>query len=250
MIITSVQNERIKQLKKLHKAKGRKQAGEYLVEGWHLVEEALKSDLVSICLLTQEMYDMYQSKITVDVIIISQEVVFALSQTQTPQPIFAVVRIVKPEVDLSCGKYLLLDGVQDPGNVGTMIRTADAAGFSAVIVGEGTVDIYNDKIVRSMQGSQFHIPIVKQSLHDVIDYFKAHHITVYGTELNDQALPLNDVPYSENCAIIVGNEGNGVSQEVLDKTDKNVYIPILGKAESLNVAVAAGIMMYHFVKNV
>lgn len=250
MIITSVQNERIKQLKKLHTAKGRRQAGEYLVEGWHLVEEALKSNLVSVCLLTQDMYDTYQPFITSDVIIISQEVVSALSQTQTPQSIFAVVRMVTPTIDLSSGKYLLLDGVQDPGNVGTMIRTADAAGFSAVIVGEGTVDIYNDKIVRSMQGSQFHIPIVKQSLHEVIDRFKEHDIVVYGTELNEQAVQLFEVPYSENCAIVVGNEGNGVSKEILNKTDKNVYIPILGQAESLNVAVAAGIMMYHFVKNV
>lgn len=246
--ITSVNNEQVKYWKKLLTAKGRKKEKAYIVETWHLVEEALTFASVRYCMLTEEMVRLYANKITCDYYVITEEIAKQIAQTQTPQPIFAVVAIEETQIDFSKGKYILLDALQDPGNVGTIIRTADAVGFSGVILGDGTVDCYNDKVLRAMQGSQYHLPVCRMNLQEAIQHFQTNHIVIYGTELNAEAVSLCDVPYTENCALILGNEGSGVSPELLKKTDKNVYIKMPGKAESLNVAVAAGLMMYHFVE--
>lgn len=126
-----------------------------------------------------------------------------------------------------------------------MIRTADAAGLSGVILGEGSSDIYNSKVLRAMQGSNYHLPVIRKSLEDIIDNFKERGIPIYGTELNPEAISYTNVSKVKEYALIMGNEGKGVSQKLLEKTDQNIYIPIKGKAESLNVAIAAGILMYH-----
>ena len=139
----------------------------------------------------------------------------------------------------------MLDHVQDPGNVGTLIRTADAAGFSGVILGEGSADIYSTKVLRSMQGSHFHLPVVSANLFEVIDQLKKEKVPVYGTELNPAAITYTSIPESASVALILGNEGQGVQKELLTQTDQNVYIPLYGAAESLNVGVAGGILMYH-----
>ena len=137
------------------------------------------------------------------------------------------------------------DHVQEPGNVGTLIRTADAAGFSGVILGEGSADIYSTKVLRSMQGSHFHLPVVSANLFEVIDQLKKEKVPVYGTELNPAAITYTSIPESASVALILGNEGQGVQKELLTQTDQNVYIPLYGAAESLNVGVAGGILMYH-----
>ena len=141
-------------------------------------------------------------------------------------------------------KLLLLDRVQDPGNLGTLIRTADAAGVDAIILGEGCADPYNPKVVRATQGSLFHLPLIKADLSEFIDELE---IPVYGTAL-EEAIPFKQVEPSETFALLVGNEGQGVSEELLGKTTKNLYIPIYGKSESLNVGIAAGILMYYLRK--
>jgi TrmH family RNA methyltransferase len=140
----------------------------------------------------------------------------------------------------------MIDAVQDPGNVGTMIRTADAAGIDAVILGKGTADAYNPKTVRSAQGSHFHIPILKGDLSDWLRAFKSQKIPVYGTSLKD-SVTYNHVEPQSRFALIMGNEGSGLSQELLVKTDMNLKIPLLGQAESLNVAVATGILLYTLI---
>ena len=142
---------------------------------------------------------------------------------------------------------MFLDRVQDPGNAGTIVRTADAAGFTGVIFGAGSVDPYNDKVLRSMQGSHFHLPIYQTDLSSVITYFNEHQYPVYGTALDVRAKDFRDVSATENMALILGNESKGVSKEILEITSDNLYIPIYGKSESLNVAVAAGILIYHFI---
>ncbi|MCJ0587178.1 RNA methyltransferase [Enterococcus cecorum] len=142
----------------------------------------------------------------------------------------------------------MLDYVQDPGNVGTMIRTADAAGFDGVILGEGCADVYATKTLRSMQGSQFHLKVIQADLSQVIQQLKAAQVKVYATELNKEAKQYQELPYHENVAIIMGNEGQGVRSEILKLADESVYIPIYGQAESLNVGVAAGIMMYGLIR--
>ncbi len=146
------------------------------------------------------------------------------------------------------GQWLLLDQLQDPGNVGTIVRTADAAGLTGVVLGDGSVDLYNPKVVRSMQGSQFHINLLSGNLLEWLTEFEYQDIPTYGTELNPQAVAYDQVPTGESFGLIMGNEGNGTSSEILAATTKNLYIPMNGKAESLNVAVAAGILMFQLTK--
>ena len=172
----------------------------------------------------------------------------SLSELPTPQGIIAVVKKHSLTVDLD-GAWLLLDNVQDPGNVGTMIRTADAAGFTGVVLGKGTADIYSTKVLRSMQGSNFHLPIISMDLTEAVTIFKEKEIPVYGTELNKDAIDYRQAAPGKKVALILGNEGQGVRSELLEMTDQNLYIPIYGQAESLNVGIAAGILMYHFVSD-
>ncbi|WP_205422885.1 RNA methyltransferase [Granulicatella sp. zg-ZJ] len=246
--VTSLQNAQVKLWKKLLTAKGRKKEQLYVLEGYHLVLDALNSQQVLYCMMSKEVYERLTIQIDVPIYILSESILKEISETTTSQAIFCVVKMSKKVLEKPKGKYILLDSLQDPGNVGTIIRTADAAGFQGVVIGKNCVDIYNGKTVRSMQGSQFHIPIYHMDLCESIALFKKENISVFGTELNHKAIHLQDVPYKEHCAIIVGNEGNGIQKDILNMTTQNVYIPILGQAESLNVAVAAGIMMYHFVK--
>lgn len=165
-IISSPKNEKIKELVKLQTAKGRKKAGMYLLEGEHLVEEAIKEKApIELIVVTSNRLEDYRNLLAqtdVQVLVVSQDVFHKLSMTETTQGIVAVVKIVKQESLHYSGRFIVLDAVQDPGNLGTIVRTADAAGFDAVILGTGTVDLYNDKVLRSMQGSHFHIPVFKR----------------------------------------------------------------------------------------
>ena len=169
-----------------------------------------------------------------------------LSDTEAPQGIYAVCKQVTMEIP-NAKTYLLIDAVQDPGNLGTMIRTADAAGIDAVVVGKGSVDVYNGKVLRSAQGSHFHLPILSGDLHVWLEQLKEKNISVYGTAL-EGAAAYTDISTKDRFALLVGNEGNGVNKELLAKTNANLYIPIYGKSESLNVAVATGILLYFLKK--
>ena len=178
----------------------------------------------------------------IPVTMVTDDVMRVLADTETPQGIMAICQQQNINVSNINGKKLLLiDSVQDPGNIGTMIRTADAAGMDAVILGTGCADPYNPKVVRSTQGSLFHLPIIKANLDPFIDELQ---IPVFGTAL-EGAIPYNQVESTDEFALLVGNEGQGVSKDLLEKTTNNLYIPIYGKSESLNVAVAAGILMYY-----
>lgn len=243
--ITSVKNAKIKQWRKLHTTKGRRESNLYVIEGEHLYLEAIKSkSSLETIIVTEKFYDKLNVDHQRDAILVTEEVMNVLSHTETSQGIFCILEIPKNNFpDSFEGKYIILDGVQDPGNAGTIVRTADAAGFDGVIFGEGSVDTYNDKVVRSMQGSQFHIPIYRGDIKTIIDKFEF----IYGTALDNSAKDFREVPQTNNVAIILGNEGNGVSQEILENTTHNLFIPILGQAESLNVAIAGGILMYHFI---
>ncbi|POH08802.1 RNA methyltransferase [Fructilactobacillus lindneri] len=252
--ISSKQNKVIKDLKKLSTHKGRKKNSQYVIESWHLVQEAinyLPKDEIIMIYTTDDQYlkhgnDINDFKIT----LISDEVAQELSDTATTQGIFAVCKIVPVSFDENNlhGAWLLLDYVQDPGNIGTMVRTADAAGFNGVVFGEGTASPYNSKVLRSMQGSQFHIKVVKESLLKVMDAFDAKNFPIYGSELNPEAVNYRSISPANDFALVMGNEGNGMKQELLSKTTKNLYIPITGKSESLNVAIAAAVIMFRIKK--
>ncbi|MBM7714766.1 TrmH family RNA methyltransferase [Bacillus thermophilus] len=245
-VLQSVKNPRVKAWKKLNTKKGRDQTGTYLIEGAHLIEEALKTDeLIELMIEHNQPIPEYVKEADIPITFISPEICHVISGTETPQGMFALCKkkLVKPDPTVN-KRFLLLDGVQDPGNIGTMIRTADAAGVEAVIFGEGTGDLYNPKVIRSAQGSHFHLQIASGNVLEWIPPLKAQGIPVYGTALRN-AVTYKEIRPAESFALIVGNEGAGVSERILDITDQNIYIPIYGKSESLNVAVAAGILMYH-----
>ena len=247
-IISSPKNEKIKELVKLQTAKGRKKAGRYLLEGEHLVEEAIKERAqIKLIVVTGNRLEDYENLLVqtdVQVLVVSQDVFHKLSMTETTQGILAVVEIVKQEILPHKGRLFVLDAVQDPGNLGTIVRTADAAGFDAVVLGTGTVDLYNDKVLRSMQGSHFHIPVFQANLQEYLPKLKEKGVQVAVTALHRDSKDYTILQGAIDVAIVVGNEGQGVSDDVIDLADVVVTIPMFGKAESLNVAIASALLMY------
>lgn len=246
--ISSPKNEKIKELVKLQTAKGRKKAGMYLLEGEHLVEEAIKERAqIKLIVVTSNRLEDYKnllSQTDVQVLVVSQDVFHKLSMTETAQGILAVVEIVKQEILPHKGRFIVLDAVQDPGNLGTIVRTADAAGFDAVVLGTGTVDLYNDKVLRSMQGSHFHIPVFQANLQEYLPILKEKGVQVAVTALHRDSKDYSVLQGATDVAIVVGNEGQGVSDDVIDLADVVVTIPMFGKAESLNVSIASALLMY------
>ncbi|WP_419881879.1 TrmH family RNA methyltransferase [Peribacillus sp. B-H-3] len=244
--IESAKNPKVKQWKKLLGKKERDKTGKYIIEGFHLVEEALKeTDVVTEVILSKEKELPVSFKLEgTDVTYVSEDVMKAISDMETPQGIIAVCE-QKPWnlEEMNPEKILLIDAVQDPGNIGTMIRTADAAGMDMVILGEGCADLYHPKVIRSTQGSLFHMPIMKGDLSEAIAGLQERGIPVYGTAL-EGAVSYETADKSDSFAILVGNEGQGVNKDLLKKTTQNLYIPIYGKSESLNVGVASAILMY------
>lgn len=244
--IESMQNGLVKHWKKLVTTrKERDKHGEFLVEGHHLVEEALRTEGAVLTLIVREGTDIpFRWNVDgITIIEITHEISKELTDTEHSQGIFAHCKQPASEEQAIFDKVLLIDAVQDPGNLGTMIRTADAAGVQAVILGKGTADAYNPKTIRAAQGSHFHLPIIRGELTEWVEKLQNKGVSVYGTSLT-RAISVDKVEKSNQFALIMGNEGAGLSEELLRVTTKNIKIPILGKAESLNVAVAAGILLY------
>ena len=243
-IITSKANSVVKNAKKLHQKKYRKSA--YLIEGWHLFEEAVQAGVRIEKIFALESYRDQLAAFS-QTVWVSEEILRDLADTQTPQGIVAVIQ--KEEVglpDFSQGKFLFLEDVQDPGNVGTMIRTADAAGFTGVIVSDKSADIYSLKTLRSMQGSHFHLPIYRMSLAIFIEEAKKSNLPILATTLSKESKDYRELSPLENFALVMGNEGQGISSVMAESADQLVHIGMKGRAESLNVAVAAGILMFYF----
>ncbi|QNQ83956.1 RNA methyltransferase [Lactobacillus sp. PV037] len=252
--INSVNNKLIKDIRKLEKKKYRKEEGLYLIEGFHLVKEALKSHLnYRYLLATQDSLTRLEAETMEDfsddkTILINEAISDHLSATKNSQNIFMVLPINQPRYfSFEYGKWVVLDNLTDPGNVGTIIRTADAAGFDGVVLSQESVDLYNPKVQRSMQGSQFHIQIIQMPIMDAISSFENGGIPVYVSVLDPDAKKIENVVPVPQLALVIGNEAHGASEPVIEAADKKIYIPIKGQAESLNAAVAAGIMIYHFV---
>ena len=243
-IITSKTNSVVKNAKKLHQKKYRKSA--YLIEGWHLFEEAVQAGVTIEKIFALESY-RDQLAAFPQTVWVSEEILLDLADTQTPQGIVAVIQ--KEEVglpDLHQGKFLFLEDVQDPGNVGTMIRTADAAGFTGVIVSNKSADIYSLKTLRSMQGSHFHLPIYRLSLATFVEEAKKSDLPILATTLSRDSKDYRELSSLENFVLVMGNEGQGISSVIAESADQLVHISMKGRAESLNVAVAAGILMFYF----
>ena len=244
-IIRSKTNPLIKQTKKLQQKKHRKTS--YLIEGWHLLEEAKKSgaDIQQIFVTEVEVHRLER---TDSVKVVSPEILAELSDSVTPQGVVAQVSL--PQQDLPkewIGRFLVLEDVQDPGNVGTMIRTADAAGYDGVFISDKSADIYNMKVLRSMQGSHFHLPIFRVQLKELLALLKANHIPILASTLSKDSIDYKQVKIPASFALVMGNEGQGISDFMADQADQLVHISMPGQAESLNVAVAAGILLFSFI---
>lgn len=242
-IITSKANSVVKNAKKLHQKKYRKSA--YLIEGWHLFEEAVQTGVTIEKIFALENY-RDQLAAFPQTVWVSEDILLDLADSQTPQGIVAVVQ--KEEVGqagFNQGKFLFLEDVQDPGNVGTIIRTADAAGFTGVIVSDKSADIYSLKTLRSMQGSHFHLPIYRMSSQALLKETKEAAIPVLATTLSKDSVDYRELPPIENFVLVMGNEGQGISSLMAESADQLVHISMKGQAESLNVAVAAGILIFH-----
>lgn len=242
-IITSKANSVVKNAKKLHQKKYRKSA--YLIEGWHLFEEAVQAGVMIEKIFALENY-RDQLAAFPQTVWVSEDILLDLADSQTPQGIVAVVQKEGVEqADFSQGKFLFLEDVQDPGNVGTIIRTADAAGFTGVIVSEKSADIYSLKTLRSMQGSHFHLPIYRMSSQALLKEIKEAGISVLATTLSKDSVDYRELPPIENFVLVMGNESQGISPLMAESADQLVHISMKGQAESLNVAVAAGILIFH-----
>lgn len=238
-MITSKDNARIKSAKKLYKKKNR--VDTYLVEGVHLYEEASRSDSEIKQVFVTEKFNHLP-----DVTLVSDDVMKFLSDAESPQGIITEVSLPSDQLvpDLFT-KLLILENVQDPGNVGTMIRTADAAGYSGVALTKGSADIYSPKVLRTMQGSQFHLPVVQDV--DATMFYQQladEDVTVIATTLSDESVDYKTIKTLEKFALIMGNEGSGIATETANVADILAHISMPGQAESLNVAVAAGILMF------
>ena len=242
-IITSKANSVVKNAKKLHQKKYRKSS--YLIEGWHLFEEAVQAGVTIEKIFALESYQEQLAAFP-QTVWVSEDILLDLADSKTPQGIVAVVQKEEvEEADFSQGKFLFLEDVQDPGNVGTIIRTADAAGFTGVIVSDKSADIYSLKTLRSMQGSHFHLPIYRMSSQRLLEEAKEAAIPVLATTLSKDSVDYRELPPIENFVLVMGNEGQGISPLMAESANQLVHISMKGQAESLNVAVAAGILIFH-----
>ena len=246
--ITSLKNPRVLLWRSLKDRKGRKETGCFLVEGRKMVAEALASGFPVEAVLADEAR---LAELTlpddIDVYALPEHVLVAICDTKTPQGVAAVVRMAAPS---RTGRRLVaLDGVQDPGNVGTIIRTADAAGFDGVLLSGQCADAYSPKVLRATMGSVFRMNVkVTDDLPGELEALRAQGYAVLSSQLDGEPFGTVAPGISEPFALVIGSEGNGVSEPVRKLATHRVALPMRGGAESLNAAVAAGIMMYGLIK--
>ena len=253
-MISSKSNAKIKNVKKLlSSAKERRLQGVLVIEGLRLVRET-SPEMCEQLFLSESLAKTgeFDTSLYKNVEIVSDEVFRSLSDTVTPQGVLAVVKqpswtLEQLSFENGC-RLLLLDDIQDPGNLGTILRTAEAAGVDMVIMSEGCADIFNPKVIRSTMGSIFRLPFVTDDLVSVIEMLKTEGVTVYGAALEGSS-DYREVEFSEKTAIVIGNEGNGISGNVLNAVNEKIRIPMKGQIESLNAAVSAAILLYHIYED-
>ncbi len=240
MLITSLDNDKIKKCLKLKEKKYRDEYNEFLVEGEHLVIEAYRAGILEEILIKHDEVTMLDAPITY----VSDEIIKALSTLETPSHMFGLCKKKEESNDLG-NRILLLDRVQDPGNLGTIIRSSKAFGIDSIVLGEGCCDIYNEKVLRSTQGIGFHLNIVSRDLKEVISELKDREVPILGTRVEYGEDIRNLTNRDKECfALIMGNEGRGVSPDILELCDKFIYIEMDDQVESLNVSIATSILLY------
>lgn len=252
--ITSVQNPTLKLVKELLKKKAaRKKYQLFVIEGLRAVKEIPQSIKIETLLVSEEVEEaLYEGVQTKEILVMPASIFNTISETISPQGIMAVVESVDirlTELNLQDGPYLLLENLQDPGNLGTIIRTAHAFDFKGILMTKGCVDLYSPKVVRATMSSLFYSPIViDENIETYIEYIKEKNIKLYTTALDDKAKMLGEVSFEKNMVLVIGNEGNGVSEYCLQHTDHTIMIPMPGGAESLNASVASAVCMYEILR--
>ena len=238
MVITSVNNEHIKEINKLKEKKYRDLTNTFLIEGEHLVEEAIKNNLIKeLIVLEGANININNIKTTY----VGKEVMKKLSSMDSYPNIIGICN-KKKEQEIK-GNILILDDIQDPGNLGTIIRSSMAFNIDTIILSAKTVDLYNQKVIRSTQGMLFHINIIVRDLEEIITKLKENNYKIYGTKV-DNGKDVREINNIGKYALVIGNEGNGMSNKVSNLCDEYLYIRINNNVESLNAGVAASILLY------
>lgn len=236
--ICSLQNAKVKMWTSLHKKRDRDKTGLFLIEGEHLIQEALKENIVET--IITDSTSPFDFKNTV---VVTSQIMHKISENVSAVHLIAVCHKFEKDVQKR-NRILILDGVQDPGNVGTLIRTAVSFSFDVVYMSEDACDLYNDKTIRSTQGALFHIPVIRGNLVDLVQQLQSDGICVVATSL-EESMTMSEIGEKESMAFILGNEGQGVSKILQNQADYRLRIEMHG-FESLNVAVAGGIVMYQY----
>ena len=239
MIITSLDNDKVKYYCKLQKKKYRDINNEFIVEGEHLVLEAFKTGVLKEVLLEEGEV----LPIDVEQIEVTKEILKKISTLTSPPK---MIGLCEKRIETTIGKRILvIDEIQDPGNLGTIIRSAVAFNIDTIVIGDNTVDVYSPKVIRSTQGMLFHVPIVFYSIDKLIPILKKLKIPVLATNVKyGEEVKNLTRDEKQTFALIVGNEGNGVNPKYLELSDKFIYIPMNDVVESLNVAIATSIILY------
>jgi TrmH family RNA methyltransferase len=259
--ILSKQNRLYKEINSLKTKKGRDNSSKFIIEGTKNIQEALKSNFtIDRIIFSKEFISKDENQILVEEInkktdlrekiyFINDSYFSSLSDTVTPQGILAVIYKTKTHLNIKKnGFYLILENISDPGNLGTIIRTADAANITGIILTNNSVDKYNTKVMRATMGSIFHIDVFEE--YDIIDTIKAFNDSgykVYGAASNTSRY-IWEIQLKENICIIIGNETTGLSEGVLERVSERINIPMPGKSESLNASMAAGIFIYEHLR--
>lgn len=238
MALTSLENKEIKEYYKLNQKKYRDKHSSFIVEGFHLVEEAYKKNLLERVILQEGEENPFD----LDPLYVTKELMRKLSSLETPPKVIGICSMLDQE-EIVGNKILLLDGIQDPGNLGTIIRSSKAFNIDTIVLSKDTVDLYNPKVVRATQGILFHINIIKKDLEEVISELKVKNYPIYSTNVS-AGFDIKKVGPKNKYVLIVGNEGRGVKKEIEKLADQNLLIHTNAEVESLNVGVATSILLY------
>lgn len=242
-MISSSQNDRVKYWVSLREKKNRDIQKEYIIEGEHLVQEAYKNSFLKTIIYTNKLNDNYKN---IELVEVSENIMKKISTTQTPQNIAGIARYFEEEYIKETNKIIVLDGVQDPGNAGTIVRNSLAFGYNLVFFSTNSVDIYNPKFIRATQGYFYSLKIIRGEIIKFINNLKENNYQIIATFLDKESQDIRDfIPNSKHC-IVFGNEGQGISEEVIALSNDKIIIKMEENMDSLNVAVASGIVMYTF----
>lgn len=241
MLYSSIDNKKIKDIKKLNNKKYRKETGLFIIESEHLIEEAYKNGYLKELILLENT----EYKLDIETNYVTDKVMKYITELDTPTNMIGVCHKLN-EKELG-NKILMLDGIQDPGNLGTIIRSAVAFSIDTIILGNNTVDLYNSKVLRASEGMIFNINIIEKNLLEYVPILKKQDYKIIGTKVTN-GKEIKSLEKNEKLCIIMGNEGNGISDKLLDECDEYIYINMSSKCESLNVAVATSIILYELDK--